>query len=145
MLFDEELDEEITKQNVDRLLKKYHNIKRLAGSYTPKITSTYSMIPRSETGLTSDSTSEKVSIRSRAQKQFKEILDAFSALSLNSRNRIYLKYMAEEKLYDYQIYNNENISKDTYYRELGRAQLEFAEAYKGGELIVFDYKRKKSD
>lgn len=143
MLFDEELNEEITKNNVNQLLSRYHNVKRLAGSYTPKITSTYSMTPRSYTGLTSDSTSDKVSLRAKAKEQLKEILEAFEALSLDSRRRIYLKYMTDESLYDYQIYNSQNISKDTYYRELSKAQLEFAEAYKGGELMVFDYKRKK--
>ena len=75
----------------------------------------------------------------------KEIERAFKCLSVESRNRIYYKYMSEDSLYDYQIYNAQNISKDTYYRELGKAQLEFAEAYNGGELMVFDYKREKSD
>lgn len=144
MLF-EEVHEEITKNNVNNLLSRYHNIKRLAGSYTPRITSTYSMIPRSETGLTSDSTSDKVSLRAKAAEQLKEIERACKSLSAKSKNRIYLKYMTEDNLYDYQIYNSENISKDTYYRELSKAQLEFAEAYNGGELMVFDYKREKSD
>lgn len=145
MLFDEEVNEEITKSNVNQLLSRYHNVKRLAGSYTPKITSTYSLTPRSETGLTSDSTGDKVNLRGKAKEQLKEILKAFEALSLESRTRIYLKYMAEESLYDYQIYGSQNISKDTYYRELSKAQLEFAEAYKGGELMEFNYTRKKSD
>lgn len=144
MLF-EEVHEEITKSNVNNLLSRYHNIKRLAGSYTPKITSTYSLTPRSDTGQTSDSTSDTVSRKGMAQDILKEIDRAFKCLSLDSRNRIYLKYMTEDTLYDYQIYNSQNISKDTYYRELSRAQLEFAEAYNGGELMVFDYKREKSD
>ena len=144
MLF-EEVHEEITKNNVNNLLSRYHNIKRLAGSYTPKITTTYSLTPRSETGLTSDSTSDTVSRKGKAQNMLKEIERAFKCLSVESRNRIYYKYMSEDSLYDYQIYNAQNISKDTYYRELGKAQLEFAEAYNGGELLVFDYKREKSD
>ncbi len=144
MLF-EEVHEEITKTNVNNLLSRYHNIKRLAGSYTPKITSTYSLTPRSETGLTSDSTSAKVNLMTEAQGILKEIERAFKSLSANSRNRIHLKYMSEDNLFDYQIYTSQNISKDTYYRELSKAQLEFAEAYNGGELMVFDYKREKSD
>lgn len=144
-MFFEEVHEEITKSNVNNLLSRYHNIKRLAGSYTPKITSTYSLTPRSDTGQTSDSTSDTVIRRGKAQDILKEIDRALKCLSLDSRNRIYLKYMTEDTLYDYQIYNSQNISKDTYYRELSRAQLEFAEAYNGGELMVFDYKRKKSD
>lgn len=144
MLF-EEVHEEITKNNVNNLLSRYHNIKRLAGSYTPRVTSTYSLIPRSETGLTSDSTSDRVSLMAEAAEQLKEIERAYKSLSAKSKNRIYLKYMTEDNLYDYQIYNSENISKDTYYRELSKAQLEFAEAYKGGELMVFDYNREKSD
>lgn len=144
MLF-EEVHEEITKNNVNNLLSRYHSIKRLAGSYTPKITTTYSLTPRSETGLTSDSTSDKVSLKGKATEQLKEIDRAFKCLSADSRNRLHYKYMSEDSLYDYQIYNAQNISKDTYYRELSKAQLEFAEAYNGGELMVFDYSREKSD
>lgn len=144
MLF-EEVHEEITKRNVNNLLSRYHNIKRLAGSYTPKITSTHSLTPRSETGLTSDSTSAKVNLMAEAQSTLKEIKRAFKNLSANSRNRIHLKYMSKDNLFDYQIYTSQNISKDTYYRELSKAQLEFAEAYNGGELMVFDYKHEKSD
>lgn len=137
MLF-EDIDREITKQNVDYLLSRYHNIRRLAGSYTPRITSTYSLTPRSNTGLTSDSTSDMVSLRFKAQKQLKEIEDAFDLVSIEARTRLYFKYLSEDRVYDYQIFMNQNISKTTYYKELGKAQLEFAEAYKGGELIAFE-------
>lgn len=137
MLF-EEIDREITKQNVDYLLSRYHNIRRLAGSYTPRITATYSLTPRSETGLTSDSTSKMVGLRSKALEQLKEIEDALKLVSAEARKRLYFKYLSEDGAFDYEIYYDQNISKDTYYRQLEKAQLEFAEAYKGGELIAFE-------
>lgn len=137
MLF-EEIDSEITKKNVDYLLNRYHSIKRLAGSYSPKTTTTYSLTPRSFTGMTSDSTGDTVNLKMKAQKQLREIEQAYKCLSADSKNRIYFKYMSEDNLYDYQIYTNQNISKTTYYKELGIAQLEFAEAYRGGELLAFE-------
>lgn len=137
MLF-EELDDEITKQNVDYVLSRFHSIKRLAGSFTPKITATYSITPSSYTGQTSDSTSQLVGLRAEAQQQLKDILDAFECISIESRKRLYYKYISEDRVYDYEIYINQNISKTTYYKELGIAQLEFAEAYKGGELLAFE-------
>lgn len=136
-MFFDELDEETTKRNADRLLRSFHRIKRLAGAYYPKVTASYSILPRSNTGETSDSTFDAVSRKAEAQSKFDEILKAYNSLSADSRNRIYYKYITEEKLYDYQVYNAQSIGKDTYYRELGIAQLEFAEAYNGGELLFF--------
>lgn len=137
MLF-EEIDKEITKKNVDYLLKRYHSIRRRAGSYSPKITTTYSIIPRSFTGQTSDSTSETVDLRVQAQRQLKEIEDALRCLSGDAKKRLYFKYISDDKLYDYEIYEKLNVSKTTYYKELGEAQLEFAEAYRKGELLAFE-------
>lgn len=137
MLF-EEIDKEITKKNVDYLLDRYHNIKRLAGSYSPKTTTTYSIMPRSFTGLTSDSTSDTATRKAMAQQQLQEIEQAINSLTGTSKQRLYFKYIADDRMYDYQIYMNQNISKTTYYKELGKAQLEFAEAYRGGELLAFE-------
>lgn len=134
----EEIDNEITKRNVDYLLKRYHNIRRLAGSTTPKITSTYSIVPRSFTGQTSDSTSKTVDLKVQAQKQLKEIEDALRCLSGDAKKRLYFKYISDDSLYDYEIYEKLNLSKTTYYKELGEAQLEFAEAYRKGELLAFE-------
>lgn len=144
-MFFEEPNEAMTKENVNRLLNQFHRIKRLAGSYSPKVTTTYSLLPRSFTGETSDSTGDNIVRRERAQKELKEILDAFNTLTADSRTRLYYKYICEEKKYDYEIYNSQNISKDTYYRELAAAQIEFAEAYRSGELMAYNYKRIKSD
>lgn len=142
-MFFDELDEEITKRNVNKLLANYHRIKRLAGTHSPKITASYSLMPRSNTGLTSDPTFDAVTLKIEAEQKLTALEKAFNCLSVESRRRLYFKYISEEKLYDYQIYNNENISKTTYYKELGEAQMEFAEAYKGGKLLFFY--SKKSD
>lgn len=137
MLF-EEIDKEITKKSVDYLLSRYHKIRRLAGSYTPKITSSYSLTPRSDAGTTSDSTGDTVEIKGEAAKELEAIEKAFNHLSADSKKRLYFKYISEDSQYDYQIYTNQNISRNTYYRELGKAQLEFAEAYKSGNLLSFE-------
>lgn len=137
MLFDK-IDEEITKSNVNYLLSRYHSIKRLAGASTPKVTASYSIMPRSNTGLTSDSTGDFVENKIKSTKMLDEVHRAFNCLSGKSKQRLYFKYIAEDRRYDYEIFEDLNISKDTYYRELGKAQIEFAEAYKSGELIAFE-------
>lgn len=142
-MFFDELDEEITKDNVNKLLNNYHRIKRLAGSTTPKVTASYSLVPRSETGETSDSTFNSVALKGKAVQQMIAIEKAFNCLSVEAKRRLYFKYVSNEFRYDYEIYNSQNISKDTYYRELGKAQIEFAEAYEDGELLFFY--SKKSD
>ena len=142
-MFFDEIDEEITKENVNKLLGNYHRIKRIAGSYTPKVTASYSLIPRTDTGETSDSTFDSVALKSKAIQQMKAIEKALNSLSAEAKRRLYFKYISTEFKYDYEIYNSQNISKDTYYRELGKAQIEFAEAYENGKLLFFY--SKKSD
>lgn len=137
MLF-EEIDKELTKRNVSYILSRYHNIKRLSGSYTPKVTASYSIVPRSSTGLTSDPVGDAVTRKITAEETLKDIEKAFNCLPGESRKRLYFKYLAEDRQYDYQIYTSQNISRNTYYRELEKAQLEFAEAYRGGVLLAFE-------
>ncbi|MCZ0717843.1 ArpU family phage packaging/lysis transcriptional regulator [Aerococcus kribbianus] len=133
----EELDTEKTKRKVNRLLGKYHSIRRLAGQpIDQKITATYSFEPKSS-GRKTDKMADDVAVKIEAEAQFEAIKHAINCLDGYSRRRLYLKYFSNEICYDYMIYRAENISEASYYRELGKAQLEFAEAYNNGELLVF--------
>lgn len=137
MLFNE-IDEEITRRNVNALLSKYHAVKRMAGSYNQKITASYSFEPKSYTGVTSDKVGDAVGRKMKAEEILHEIHEAINCLQQESRQYLYFKYIQESTQYDYQIYERLHIGKDTYYRRIKKAQLEFAEAFKGGELIAFE-------
>ena len=99
MLF-EEIDKELTKRNVNYILTRYHNIKRLSGSYTPKVTASYSIVPRSSTGLTSDPVGDAVTRKETAGETLRDIEKAFNCLPGESRKRLYFKYLAEDRQYD---------------------------------------------
>lgn len=51
---------------------------------------------------------------------------------------IYDKYINSTRFYDYELFSAEQISEATYYREIGKAMIEFAEAFQSGRLLVFE-------
>lgn len=130
------IDEKATKEKVDALLKSYHRYKRLSGTPTQTITQTYSLTPRSETGLVSSEIERLVQRKVDAERLVEDINAAINAQDIKSRKRLTDKYIKKTNLYDYQIYGPENISESTYYRELASAQMGFAEAFRDGSLLV---------
>ena len=57
-------------------------------------------------------------------------LDAYSRQLLHDR------YISREKKSDIQIYSDLNLSESTFYKDLTKAMIEFAEAYDSGRLLV---------
>lgn len=139
-----EIDKEKTKFNVDSLLSHYHRLKRLAGRpIEQNVTATYSFEPKADY-LDPTSKLEKGIVKKvNAGEIVDEIHSALNLLSVDSRKRLHQKYFQPYKQFDYEIYSDENISSSSYYRMLGKAQLEFAEAYQGGKLLEFKEKRIK--
>lgn len=130
-----QVDEAKTIAAVDKLLKKYHTFRRRAGQPIPqKLTSVISDEPR---GTTSDHTiADTVLEKIDYQSTYDEINRALRLLDVHSRNILWGKYIASDRLTDYQRYSALCISHTTYYRWLDEARLEFSEAYNDGELIV---------
>ncbi|MEY8370140.1 ArpU family phage packaging/lysis transcriptional regulator [Aerococcaceae bacterium 50-4] len=139
MLFSEIVKRE-TKDNVDQLLSKFHTIRRLAGKpIEQKLTATYTIEPKSFTGVNSNPTEDAILAQTDAQVLYNDIIKAYNCLGPTSRKRLYNKYMSSNPKFDYEVYDGgeESISKATFYRDLEKAQIEFAEAYKNGELMKF--------
>lgn len=116
-----EIDEKATKQAVERVLEKYRIYKlQVSLDRLPTITADYSFIPRSYTGTTSDSTAD-VAIANidyeRERIQFlNRIHTAVNRLTPRERAIIIQVYLADEPMYDYEVYTELNMSERQYYR-----------------------------
>lgn len=126
-----------TKDRVNRLLVDYHSIRRLAGEpINQKVTATYSFEPKSFSGVEQDKFADGLAHKNANRVQLDKIHRAINCLDAHTRQRLYLRYMSED-YYDYEIISMLGESHNTYYRKLEQAQLEFAEAYDNGSLIVW--------
>lgn len=132
-----EIDKEKTKQNVKNLLVHYHSLVRLAGEdYTPNITATYSFEPKSYTGTVSSQTENMVVRKMTAEKTLESVAKAMNKLNIYDRKLIHSKYMNVRVLKNTEIYLDFSISERTFYRELDKALIRFAEAYENGSLLA---------
>ncbi|MFB5068299.1 MAG: ArpU family phage packaging/lysis transcriptional regulator [Aerococcus sanguinicola] len=128
-----EIDKEKTLDNVDDFLSNYDRYCRLAGSSAQKLTASLSGMPGE--GKTNNSSQDTFM---RAVK-FKDIVisihQALDNLGVEEKEIIDRKYLKGDL--DYWIYKSLNISRATFYRRLDKARLDFAEAYRSGELWVY--------
>lgn len=138
MFFDfAEIDEETTRKIAKEVLSNYHRINRFAGGGASRVTSAFSITPRSETNVTSDETALAAERSVSAQNLLEDIHKAIDVLSDDVRKAIYFKYISEDGRYDYEIIEDLMISKDTFYRWLAKGQVEFAQAFRDGGLVVY--------
>ncbi|MBA5746679.1 ArpU family phage transcriptional regulator [Aerococcus sp. 150760007-1] len=138
MLFPK-VNEKATKEKVDGLLKNYHKIRRLSGMpIEQKVTATYSLDPKSFTDMNSSAIENGTIKKLDAVSLYRDINAAINTLDAYSRKRIYDKYINSTRYYDYEVLSAEQISEATYYREVGKAMIEFAEAFQSGGLLIFE-------
>lgn len=131
-----EIDEKKTKCNVKKLLSNYRSFVRLASEeYIPKVTATYSFELKSFTGTVSRATENAVVRKVTAERELQKIVKAMNKLNAYDRQLIFDKYMDKRELTDTDIYLNYNTSSSSFYRELDKALLKFAEAYENGVLV----------
>ena len=132
-----EIDKEATKEKANELLSNYRRLARIADEeYIPKVTASYSFEITGSGGL-SESPIEKAIVRKEfAAHTLKSIAKALNKINAYQRKLIYDKYMCRKEMTDIMIYMSNDMSESTYYRELGRAQLNFAEAYENGRLLT---------
>nr|DAY36895.1 MAG TPA: transcriptional regulator [Caudoviricetes sp.] len=139
-MFFSELLKNKTKENAKRTLKTYRNFLRIAGEeYSPKVTATYSLEPKSAPSSPSRQIENMVLRRVSAQQELEHIADAINRLSDANLSQILVeRYCRLRFKQDKEIYPALGYSSSEYYRLLDQALYEFAEAYKGGELLAFN-------
>lgn len=132
------IDKERTKQNAIDLLSQYRTFVRLADEeFEPKITTTYSLSPRSITNQVSKPVEDAVVWKVTAEQELIKINKAINKLNAYDRQRIFDKYISRKEYSDKKLISDLNESESGYYYKLGKALLKFAEAYDGGRLIKF--------
>ncbi|CYU66627.1 ArpU family phage packaging/lysis transcriptional regulator [Streptococcus suis] len=133
-----EIDKYFTKKNAYEVLELYRRYARMAGEeYTPKLTATYSFEPKSS-GFTNKTTEIQVTNRVAACDELEEITKAINrVIDPYIRQILIEKYCKWHIKQDKAIYTDLGYSESEFYRMLERGAIEFAENYRGGELLVF--------
>jgi ArpU family phage transcriptional regulator len=131
-----EIDRDATKKAVEAALEKYRLfLLTLRLDQLPRVTQQYSLdVPPSNTNKFHSST-EEMAIRNadyeRERSEYiKRVTLAVNRLSYWERAIIIRRYMTEEDVYDYEIYNELGMSERKYYRIKSRAFYKFAFALK---------------
>lgn len=131
-----EIDKDRTKQQVRELLSCYRTMMRIADEeYIPKVTATYSFELKSFTGTVSRATENAVVRKVTAEQTLAKICKAMNKLNAYDRQLIHDKYMDSRELTNTAIYLNYNMSERSFFRELDKALIRFAEAYENGSLL----------
>ncbi|WP_227873709.1 ArpU family phage packaging/lysis transcriptional regulator [Enterococcus florum] len=132
-----EIDKDKTKKRVRELLSCYRTMVRIADEECiPKVTATYSFELKSFTGTVSRATENAVVRKVTAENELKKICAAMNKLNAYDRQLIHDKYMDNRELTDTAIYLNYNLSSSSFYRELDKSMIKFAEAYENGRLLI---------
>uniref|UniRef100_A0A7U3YCX9 Phage transcriptional regulator, ArpU family n=1 Tax=Geobacillus sp. (strain Y4.1MC1) TaxID=581103 RepID=A0A7U3YCX9_GEOS0 len=140
-----EIDRVATKKAVEAALEKYRvYLLTLRLDQLPKVTQHYSLVPPSNTNKFHSST-EEMAIRSadyeRERDEYvKRMAAAVNRLSKWERAIIIRRYMSEDDVYDYEIYNDLGMSERKYYRIKSRAFYKLAFALK-----IEVYKKEESE
>lgn len=128
-----------TKGNAHLVLKGYRRLARIAGEeYSPQLTATHTLEPKSFSGSPNKYTESAVVRRVSAQQDLELISKAINGMSDMELSRLLIeRYCRKQKRRDKEIYMDMGYSESEFYRVLGHALLEFAECYHNGELLVY--------
>ncbi|MDX8288848.1 ArpU family phage packaging/lysis transcriptional regulator [Metabacillus indicus] len=121
-----EINTEETKKKVEEALEKYRILLLQAfDEEIPKLTATYSFVPPSNTNQNHSAT-ENLAIKKADHDKYRlnylsNIQKAVNRLSQQERSIVIRRYMSDEEIYDYEIYNELGMSERKYYRVKARA------------------------
>ncbi|EAD0738604.1 autolysin [Listeria monocytogenes] len=131
-----EIDKRKTKMNARKVLSHYRKWERIAGR--PKIDIRSPLItdmPRT-LGVSLNKTEDSILERLVAEMERDAILRALAVLPLRSRKILFMTYCEPEKASVYEISKILKYSEIAIKKYRAIALIEFAEAYKHGELLV---------
>lgn len=126
-----------TKNKAKSVLSKYRRLNRMAGVSCVDLKSPIiSDMPKAE--RTSNSVSDNVLKVIDAQRERDDIIKALACLPYDSRLLLFYTYCDINKKSNQFIADELGFAERTLGRNKNEALIEFAEAYKGGELLCFD-------
>lgn len=141
-----EIDREATQLNVEKEIAKYRvYCFSIPEERLPKVTASYSLVPPSNTNEFHSSTEEiaidRVDDQRRKEKFIEHFRRAVNRLPPKERQAFILKYLGEEELFDYEVYNELGMS-ETYYHKTFKPRIFYNLAF---ALRVEVYKDKKEE
>lgn len=98
----------------------------------------------SQTNVVHKAIEDVVVLQATAEEELCAINKAYNKLGTEKRSRLYDKYGKWTELTNLQLFGKYLEYTSTFYRELGKAQYEFAKAYRGRTLVVFEWYTKGS-
>ena len=115
-----EIDRDATQSNVEKAIAKYRYYSlQMEDEFLPKITASYSMVPPTNTNEFHSSTEDAAIRHTDFERERMEYLTRFAKavnrLSVREREAFILKYMGDEELYDYEVYNHLGMGETYYY------------------------------
>lgn len=116
-----EIDRVETKRNVDQALEKYQIMLLMEPEeFEPKVTASFQLAPSGPTNEFS-STTESIAIKrveseSMRRDYIDKITKAVNRLRYQERNILIKRYLTDEEVYDYEVYNELGFSESKYYR-----------------------------
>ncbi|WP_430482790.1 ArpU family phage packaging/lysis transcriptional regulator [Rossellomorea marisflavi] len=130
-----EIDREKTKAAVETALENYRfYLLAEPEEHLPKVTSSYSLVPPAFSNQFHSSTEQAVINRvdqELAQKKHIEwVLRGVNRLNTMEREIIYKRYLNDEEMFDYELYNELGMSERRYYRIKARIFYKLAFALK---------------
>jgi ArpU family phage transcriptional regulator len=116
-----EIDREKTKAAVESALEKYRfYLLMVPEDKLPKVTATYSLVPPSFSNGFHSSTEQaaidRIELDIARNRHINWVLRGVNRLSKLEREIIYKRYLEDEEVFDYEIYNEIGISERRYYR-----------------------------
>lgn len=130
-----ELDKDATRKNARQILKAYKSFERQSGQRFDLQAVKLSDMPKSPSDPRT--LSDRIVRRMDAERECKEIIKAWSILDQRSKQIIFLSYLSNPTYTALHIAMQMGYSDRNIERLKAIALIEFAEAYKGGEIIVW--------
>lgn len=127
MTFDlPEINRKETRDKVEAALEKYRIMLLMdPEELEPKITASYRLAPPSKTNrlfsTTEDIAVEKIELEHKRKMYISRIINAINRLNYTERLIIVKRYLDNDDVYDYEIYNELGFSERKYYRIKARA------------------------
>jgi ArpU family phage transcriptional regulator len=116
-----EIDREKTKMAVEAALEKYHfYLLTVPEEKLPKVTASYSLSPPAFSNQFHSSTEsaviDKVDFERERDEYIELIRKAVNRLNYKERELMVRRYLSDEEVYDYELYNEIGYSERKYYR-----------------------------
>ncbi len=117
-----EFDRKETQKNVENALELYRlYLLTIPEEKLPKVTASYSLVPPSNTNGFHSSTEDIAIERADEDRAREEYVERFrkavNKLSPRERDAVILRYLGDEELFDYEVYNQLGMSESYYHQK----------------------------